>query len=306
MRSALLLLLVACSTSSPRSEWATPRDTCLVLSVGGPKGVAHIGAIQAVKDAGIEVDCVFGNSMGSLVGAIYAAEPEGDVNARFLALLAAYEEETRTVAGERAGVGGLLGLLTAPFTGGASLVAAGVGAVAGAATTRRLDHARMIEVLDRELSAAAIETLPLRYATSHLAATEAGIELTISTEGNLAAAVGASVANPLIFSELDVRETHQIDPGVDRVSATPIEDACAQFSGARMLAINVAGAPAFTSAAMNCPVREVQVELGAVDAASILAEPGGEEYLRVVREGYIATCEALSVRDCAAKAAAHF
>lgn len=39
--------------------------TCLVLSVGGTKGVAHIGAIDALKAKGIDIDCIYGNSMGS-------------------------------------------------------------------------------------------------------------------------------------------------------------------------------------------------------------------------------------------------
>ncbi len=45
-----------------------PCETALVLSIGDLKGLAHIGVIQALKDRGIEINCIFGNSMGSLVG----------------------------------------------------------------------------------------------------------------------------------------------------------------------------------------------------------------------------------------------
>ena len=44
----------------------------LVLSGGGAKGLAHIGALKAIEKAGIKVDMVCGTSMGSFVGALYA------------------------------------------------------------------------------------------------------------------------------------------------------------------------------------------------------------------------------------------
>ena len=44
----------------------------LVLSGGGAKGLAHIGAIRAIEKAGIKIDMVCGTSMGSIVGALYA------------------------------------------------------------------------------------------------------------------------------------------------------------------------------------------------------------------------------------------
>ena len=46
--------------------------TGLVLSGGGTRGFAHIGAIQALEEAGIHVDVVSGTSAGSIVGAMYA------------------------------------------------------------------------------------------------------------------------------------------------------------------------------------------------------------------------------------------
>ena len=46
--------------------------TGLVLSGGGTRGFAHIGAIQALEEAGEEVDVISGTSVGSIVGAMYA------------------------------------------------------------------------------------------------------------------------------------------------------------------------------------------------------------------------------------------
>lgn len=44
----------------------------LVLSGGGALGIAHIGIIQAIEEAGLRIDYITGTSMGSLVGGLYA------------------------------------------------------------------------------------------------------------------------------------------------------------------------------------------------------------------------------------------
>ncbi len=50
----------------------------LVLSGGGAKGMAHIGAIKVLEEAGIKVDYIGGTSMGAIVGSLYAAGYTGD------------------------------------------------------------------------------------------------------------------------------------------------------------------------------------------------------------------------------------
>lgn len=44
----------------------------LVLSGGGAKGFAHIGALKVIEESGIPIDLIVGNSMGSVVGSMYA------------------------------------------------------------------------------------------------------------------------------------------------------------------------------------------------------------------------------------------
>ena len=44
----------------------------LVLSGGGAKGLAHIGVIKVLEEAGIKPDIITGTSMGSIVGSLYA------------------------------------------------------------------------------------------------------------------------------------------------------------------------------------------------------------------------------------------
>jgi len=45
----------------------------LVLSGGGARGVAHIGVIRALEEAGVPIDYITGTSMGAIIGGMYAA-----------------------------------------------------------------------------------------------------------------------------------------------------------------------------------------------------------------------------------------
>ncbi len=45
----------------------------LVLSGGGAKGLAHIGALKVIEEAGVKIDYIGGTSMGAIVGALYAS-----------------------------------------------------------------------------------------------------------------------------------------------------------------------------------------------------------------------------------------
>ncbi|MCR4399541.1 MAG: patatin-like phospholipase family protein [Syntrophomonadaceae bacterium] len=45
----------------------------LVLGAGSARGIAHIGVLQVLAEAGITFDLLVGSSMGALIGAIYGA-----------------------------------------------------------------------------------------------------------------------------------------------------------------------------------------------------------------------------------------
>ncbi|MEN1784452.1 MAG: patatin-like phospholipase family protein [Bacteroidota bacterium] len=49
----------------------------LVLSGGGAKGLAHIGALKYIDSLGIKIDYVGGTSMGAIIGGLYAAGYSG-------------------------------------------------------------------------------------------------------------------------------------------------------------------------------------------------------------------------------------
>ncbi len=85
----LFILLITCIVLLiPSVIWSqeketieeTPQDLStkdikvgLVLSGGGAKGLAHIGALKIIEEAGVRIDYIGGTSMGAIVGALYAS-----------------------------------------------------------------------------------------------------------------------------------------------------------------------------------------------------------------------------------------
>jgi len=55
----------------------------LALGSGSARGLAHLGVIRAIEDAGIKVDFIAGTSMGALIGAIHASGKLDELEASF-------------------------------------------------------------------------------------------------------------------------------------------------------------------------------------------------------------------------------
>lgn len=72
----LFALFIAFSASTSAQQ-QKPK-VALVLSGGGAKGLAHIPTLQILDSLGIVPDMVVGNSMGSIVGGLYAMGYSGD------------------------------------------------------------------------------------------------------------------------------------------------------------------------------------------------------------------------------------
>ena len=70
----LALLMLSCSTvfAQKNREAAGRKKVGVVLSGGGAKGMAHIGVLKVLEQAGIPVDVITGTSMGSIIGGLYA------------------------------------------------------------------------------------------------------------------------------------------------------------------------------------------------------------------------------------------
>ncbi|MBZ9728235.1 patatin-like phospholipase family protein [Salegentibacter sp. JZCK2] len=69
----LLLLIFLLLTLPGISQQQEDLKVGLVLSGGGAKGLAHIGALKVIEDAGIRIDYIGGSSMGAIIGGLYAS-----------------------------------------------------------------------------------------------------------------------------------------------------------------------------------------------------------------------------------------
>jgi NTE family protein len=82
----LLLLCLSCQSIqfSKNPEALVPKINkvhgkipfALILGSGGSRGLAHVGALEALEKAGLRPDLIIGCSAGSIVGALYASRPD--------------------------------------------------------------------------------------------------------------------------------------------------------------------------------------------------------------------------------------
>ncbi|HSW84136.1 MAG TPA: patatin-like phospholipase family protein [Usitatibacter sp.] len=79
-------MLAGCGTAPEVPKERLPRfeqpsgpapRIALVLGSGGPRGFAHIGVLKTLEANGIKPDLIVGSSVGSVVGALYAAGMSG-------------------------------------------------------------------------------------------------------------------------------------------------------------------------------------------------------------------------------------
>lgn len=194
--AALLLLLAACASGAPDSgEASMKRDPsqrvskhqplhrptiALVLGGGGVRGFAHVGAIQALEEAGIDADLVVGTSVGSVVGALYAA---GRSSQELLALA----REVRTVE----------------F---ADWTFRGNGLLEGVALERWID---------RQVASDSIENLPRQYIA---VATDLRTGATLEIDsGSVGFAVRASSSIPGVFRPARMGDDWLVDGGLTNI-----------------------------------------------------------------------------------------
>ncbi len=166
----------------------------LVLSGGGARGLAHIGVLRELLDAGVVIDRLGGCSMGALVGALFAAglSPEE------------IEDKLRAEFVDR----NPLGDYTLPL-------AALVRGRRAAAMLLRLFGDLRIEELPREFFCVSCDLV-----TS---------ELVVHRRGPLYEAVGASICLPGIAPPLSVGDRLLVDGGV--LNNLPVETMAGRGEG---------------------------------------------------------------------------
>jgi hypothetical protein len=94
-------LIVFAYASDATGQTRDDDKTCSVLSVGGLKGLAHVGAIDEIKGEGVRIDCVFSNSMGSVIGSLNVTNSQAKPPRMILRLRPCRPEILRVQAGGR-------------------------------------------------------------------------------------------------------------------------------------------------------------------------------------------------------------
>lgn len=211
---------------------------CLVLSIGAADGLAHLGAIAALQEAKFHPQCVYGNSMGAVVGALYADAPSADPVERYRRLIALYAALAHTEWEEKTLLEKAWCFLTDT-------------------TPKAMNIKRFAQALEKILHAKNIQDTAITFVTAHQQVTQTGVTHQNMRHGPLAELVAASANNLLIFGD-PIEQGAKIDPGSDRLAKVPVVDACEAFPDAHLLVVNVTGEPAFTNG-VTCPFTEIRI-----------------------------------------------
>lgn len=177
------------------------KKVALVLSSGGARGYAHIGAIDELEAQGYEITSVAGASMGALIGGMYAAGKLREV------------EEWMTSLSVKE----ILSLVDISLS---------------------LNHVvkgeKVMEALKRIVPDVRIEDLPIPFCA--VAADIRTGEEVVFREGSLYEAIRASISIPSFFRPMTSAERVLIDGGV--VNPLPL-DRVARTEGDILAAVNV-------------------------------------------------------------------
>ncbi len=182
----------------------------LALGTGGARGLAHIGAIEAIEAAGYRIVAISGSSMGALIGGIHAAG-KLDVYRDWVCALQKMD---------------VLKLVDWTLSG--------AGLIKGE---------RIIGVLRELIGEVNIEELPIPF-TAVTTDLDRERELWL-TRGPLFDAIRASIAIPTIFRPHPINGHRLVDGGLmNPLPLTPLLQSASDFT----VAVNVNGTPETLSA----------------------------------------------------------
>ena len=180
---------------------AMKKKIALVLSGGGARGLAHIGAIETLESHGYEITSIAGCSMGALIGGMYAAGKLPEVKDWVLAL------DRRKV------------LSLVDFSLSLSHLVKGD---------------RVMEALKEIVPDVNIEDLPIPY-TAVATDWNSGKEV-VFDHGSLYDAIRASISIPLFLNPVRREEMLLVDGGL--VNSLPL-NRVVRHSGDLLFGINV-------------------------------------------------------------------
>ncbi|MDE5560461.1 MAG: patatin-like phospholipase family protein [Bacteroidaceae bacterium] len=177
------------------------KKVALVLASGGAKGFAHIGAIEALEEAGYEITSVAGTSMGALIGGIYASGGLGSVKEWMFSLT-------------RGKVFDLADFTLSPHA--------------------LLNGNRLMDALKDMVPDCRIENLPIPYCAVATNLKE-GCEV-VFRNGSLYDAIRASISIPMLFRPVEHDGMLLIDGGI--TNGLPL-DCVARTEGDMLVAVNL-------------------------------------------------------------------
>lgn len=183
----------------------------LALSGGSAKGFAHVGVLEVLEDAGVEVDIVTGTSMGSVVGGLYATGMTPDSIESLIAVVDwdatlndAPERRRRFLHQRRSDERTVLSL---PIEGGS--IGLPAGASVGSNIMRLAERSTWAVATTRSF-----DDLPRRFAAI-ATDIETGEAVTL-TEGVLSDAIRASIGIPGAFEPIELDGRVLVDGAVAR------------------------------------------------------------------------------------------
>ena len=198
------------------------KEVALVLSTGGARGLAHIGAIDELLDHDYHIHSVAGTSMGALIGGMYAAGKLDD-----------FREWMLTIDRKK-----IIKLLDFSLS-----------------QHHIVKGERIIEAMKSVVPDVRIEDLEIPYcaiATDAVSGTEV-----VFTHGSLYEAIRASISLPLFFSPVRLDDKILIDGGL--INPLPLNRVKRQ-KGDLLVAVNVSGHDYRGQVELRKMIREQQNE----------------------------------------------
>ena len=175
----------------------------IALSGGGAKAAAHCGALQALKEFGIQPDIISGTSAGAIVAVLHAS---GYTPAQMIDLFSGLNF-FKDIISPRLPKGGFF------------------------------DSKPLVEYLRKVVPCSRIEDLPVPV---HIVASdmEHGIAK-VFTKGELATRVVASCSIPVIFRPMAINGVHYVDGGAfQNLPVTAIREKCEKILAFNLIHIN--------------------------------------------------------------------
>ena len=236
-RALVFFMIALLSGGAPgalRAQECTDRGPLgLVLSGGGAKGLAHIGVLRVLDSLGVRPDFVVGTSMGSIVGAMYASGYTASQIATLADSLGLAELFTNADQRTPRALGDRRPLVVWEQGTGGFRVAQSIAREAGvnAALNRALLRGNLF-------ARGSFDSLPIPF---RAVATDLRTRAAVVLEsGDLARAVRASMAIPLVFDPVRIEGRQLVDGGL--AANVPIGVARAQ-GAARLIVSDVSWRP---------------------------------------------------------------